>query len=118
MDANQLRIGNLVYFGIVKEPIKILSINPNSSTIEMAEPIPLSEEWLLKFGFGKMEMPESEVNEYICDYFNWTNFQLHRKSNYNYFLSSWSDSIIGEIKYVHTLQNIFYCLTGGELTIT
>ena len=72
MKANELRIGNLVYYR--KEDYKVVLIaedlikidigygavqrfekNPIiSPNIDKLKPIPLTEEWLLKFGFDKV----------------------------------------------------------------
>jgi len=63
MKANELRIGNLVsYDGRIFEIDTIAKEFPTLNTIEFGigvvdweniEPIPLPEEWLIKFGFEK-----------------------------------------------------------------
>lgn len=56
MKASELRIGNLIY---EKRPLdldyRITDVRyiANDLAIEFIEPIPLTEEWLLKFGFEK-----------------------------------------------------------------
>lgn len=75
--------------------------------------IPLTEQWLKDFGF--------KVNGVMT-------FTLYRvfklsKSNYGYqlhcgnlFTTMTTEEIGVEITHVHQLQNLFFCLTGKELT--
>ena len=112
MKASNLRIGNYVNFGIVNEPIKVLSINPSSTTIEMAQPIPLTEEWLLKFGFSrdpKIGGDRIEFRVYRFDVltFNTNHGWWHNLQHLN----------ATPLDYVHQLQNLFFALTGEELTL-
>lgn len=119
MKANELRIGNFVYFlGNVHE-IEGLSkrLRPDVGHFQLSnmeysqkgfhlKPIPLTEEWLVKFGF---EMHENapwvlQKQPLMCNIGN--RFTWHYKT-----LS------IKDIKYVHQLQNLYFALTGEELTI-
>ena len=104
MDAKELRIGNYILFGVINEPIKITGgIDEKNTTIQMAKPIPLTEEWLLKFGFSKYGRLNTNDN-----------FKLI----YDYDLSTFYLDDIGlELKHVHQLQNLYFALTGKELTI-
>lgn len=76
--------------------------------------VPLTEEWLLKFGFVKYEGWDSQI--YWClesDKENFNRFEL-------FLTMQGFESPSGKaIKYVHTLQNcyFFHELTGNELTI-
>jgi len=114
MKANELRIGNLVqhkYSGIIKtdiNAISIVEIQNREDIEEIYSPIPLTEEWLLKFGFvklGKLDffyISEQEMNFKVsCDLkmIAWYNLQLHGV----------------EIKHVHQLQNLYFALTNTEL---
>ena len=125
MDARELRIGNYIqYFGNVVQVKGIVnesngfvlqlnagdfaSINSNS-----LEPIPLTEEWLLKFGF-KAHTYEDEVFGYVLNDFGYINEYQFRIRNFIYF-----EGIIipKAIKTVHQLQNLYFALTVDELTI-
>lgn len=77
------------------------------------QPIELTEEWLLKLNFEKKEVYVSGVM-----YDGWLNFSFHLDINHikNTFFYHWMGGNI-EIKYVHQLQNLFFALTGEELTI-
>jgi len=120
MKANELRVGNLVERdGNILEVIRVAKdgivnydlvrksqgMHVNSGNVI---PIPLTEEWLSKFGFEKNEngffdlIKDSEVEILIRDDY-WT-----------------CDGIVFSLfnlKYVHQLQNLFFVLTGEELKI-
>ena len=101
MEANQLRIGNWyisVKFGV---PVRC----------EMFEPIPLTEEWMLKFGFEKHDF-------YYA--INWgINGVLIMKYlvPYSLFAMELGIGFKKTLQYVHQLQNLYFDLTGEELTI-
>ncbi len=126
MKASELRIANLVY-NEFKEVITVNSIRDagvNGYSIETIKPIPLTEEWLLKFGF---EVIGTYVNEgiLVTDYgINITDCNNDEKL----IVSDWNmDVSIGDYseddyyvcnfnyQYVHQLQNLYHALTGKEL---
>ena len=123
MKAQDLRIGNLVEYKITdefderKEWWEVSEIDADDihwlSKVDTNDDdfraIPLTEEWLLKFGF-----------ENYCQHF------LKRGSIEFYIWGSLSDNTkfaikaldtLIEIKYVHQLQNIYFSLEGEELKI-
>jgi hypothetical protein len=118
MKANELRIGNLVmYDGRVFEIDTIAKEFPTLNTIEFGigvvdwmniNPIPLTKEWLLKFGFYKSD--------------NYGNDE-YRLDGYSYFRGRFYISDCDEcgedveINFVHELQNLYFALTKKELTI-
>lgn len=116
MKANELRIGNYI-----KDPynktIRLVSVEKDAS---MLTPIPLTEEWLVRFGFKKL------VNS--CSYFI-TDILYLALCNNDFFIVSteyedeeppflYHPEVAHklEIKYVHQLQNLYFSLTGEELT--
>jgi hypothetical protein len=112
MKASDLRIGNIIkddrkakdWRFVTHRIISDLASNPN---IELYHQVPLSEEWLKRFGFEKHGPPQ-------CNSTYWT-----VKHIVDVF---WEDGrfvngIDREIKYVHQLQNLYFALTGEELTI-
>jgi len=123
MKAAELRIGNYYIFadyeGIVCR--KVIEIKHNEFGLigdydgvnfEICQPIPLTEEWLLKFGFELIN------NDY------WQSrsleLKLHLTVNKNKMIPEFNDKrlIVGyDFKHVHQLQNLFYCLCGEELKI-
>jgi hypothetical protein len=123
MKANELRIGNCLFvLGIDREVIvsaifKTHYVCEDYNGIRFEEslrinyhPIPLTEEWLLKFGFEKT--------------MSWTYVKdLVGKLKLVYYLGEkgWSIgfksySDFPNLKYVHQLQNLYFALTGEELT--
>jgi hypothetical protein len=76
--------------------------------VEEIEPIPLTEEWLLKFGFHLDSYKNFELNNINI---NRLNFKLTIFED-----DDWYDIPI-KTKYVHQLQNLYFALTGEELII-
>ena len=85
------------------------------SYCETFKPIHLTEEWLVRFGFKYSDY----YNNYRIiagDYHN--SIQLiDGEWLYNGDISDASRYSIRGIKYVHTLQNLFYALNDEELTL-
>jgi hypothetical protein len=126
VEANELRIGNLVKWEDESNDIVIVSSIINGDTDAEAticydelvtnecgevylfefKPILLTEEWFVKFGFEK----ENDV-------FKKARFEIYRPVSYVGYLFCEGNLIIRELKYVHTLQNLYFALTGEELTI-
>jgi hypothetical protein len=67
------------------------------------QPIKLTEEWLLKFGFEKKESIWS-LNE--IELTSWFTFRFSK-----------NPLKLQEIDYVHQIQNLYFALTGEELII-
>lgn len=129
IQANELRIGNLVY----DRGDKILRIDywerkdmiaqkvvvggfvghPFTEDIEFLKPIPLTEEWLLKFGF-EFGM---KFQDFVKGKYKFT--QLKNKILYGEFSEEgiFYFNTITKIKYLHQLQNLYFALTNEELTI-
>jgi hypothetical protein len=113
MKAQELRIGNWIQFRHTETPVRItlgdFVREYNNEHLEDYEPIPLTEEWLVKFGFefdkgcsywkSEIELTKDTMEEYFTA-FDCRGFGLCEK----------------EIKHVHQLQNLYFALTGEELT--
>lgn len=73
-------------------------------------PIPLTEEWLLKFGFK-----ESEYDIFIND--DCEGLRLISYGKFEGYQASWWNNEIINLDYLHQLQNLYLSLTGEELTL-
>ena len=114
MKANELRIGNYVnyngkdcVFGIYD----IVNLHDDEDCADLTNPIPLTEEWLLKFGFiANKYNDEFTKGRYTLD------CEYTDKGVYN-FVIDMQTCIDVDIKHVHQLQNLYFALTGEELSI-
>lgn len=78
--------------------------------VDGVEPIPLTEEWLLKFGFKKEwgKLYQIEANY----------FPVFMDDNVTWYYSADCYHYTGKaLEYVHQLQNLYFTLTGEELKI-
>jgi hypothetical protein len=104
MKAEELRIGNWVKDENGPYQIKGEHLDEdNFPTIQTWE-IPLTQEWLLKFGF-EFKAVGSEFIGHNMILHNWLNSREY---------VSWG---VVKLKYVHQLQNLYFALTGRELTL-
>lgn len=118
---NELRIGNWVYQTIEETyeyQVKADDFAENLTKVYHA-PIPLAEEWLVKFGFEKVSS-HFEIGEDIRRYALYINStgngftcQLLRTFNGVHTITNFATDML----YVHQLQNLYFALTGKELTI-
>ena len=124
IQLQEIRIGNLVFdkkrnrivtvWGIESNHDKIVVNFANGSGVysidlKHIEPIPLTEEWLLDFGF---EEKSKSKNFYLGNF----RFNILKPANYNGFIfCDGYDVITDRIKYVHQLQNLYFDLKGEHL---
>jgi len=124
MNAQELRIGNWHYHN--PNPGVPCKINHCSDLDKMrllyCDPIPLTEDWLLKFGFEKET--EGKPWYYINHDALWSLYIDIENSGLEYHLMSEEDideitaiDLAINIKHVHQLQNLYFALTGEELKI-
>jgi len=113
MEAKDLRIGNYVSVDECSTwAITELDIVAVCTFKGSHKPIPLTEEWLVKFGF--FEKYKSCFNRWNIKGFSLNdnedrNGDLQGVFIYDYKL---------EVSYVHQLQNLYFALTGEELETT
>jgi len=132
--ANELRIGNYFCLNTIDEncqPVKIFT-QANSMFIRdcehygekwTGEPVPLSEDILLRLGFVRIDHSWSlndgsenyhyEINgneRHFLLYFNGRQFSANdgKLSSFRY----------ENNKHLHQLQNLYFALTGTELTLS
>ncbi len=112
MKASELRIGNIVDKGtIVSFYEKGIHVGfGNCFDFNKCNPIPLTKEWLLKFGFTFDSIGSCHLysGETAIIYIDLCPLNLSIGINYEHIE-------INHIKYVHQLQNLYFALTGEEL---
>ena len=142
MNAQELRIGNIVtdeWYDSFKNIITVDSINgkgielfidDDGNFTELAQTwiesempfdtlrgIPLTEEWLLKLGFENLINgfhknisidQELSINIKTFEIFVFRNDPIHGGTD---FIG------LNSIQHVHQLQNLYFALTGNELTL-
>jgi hypothetical protein len=114
MKAQDLRIGN--YVNISKKVNQMQLVNfveiHYTENFENYEPIPLTEEWLLKFGFVKLDKSHFKIIQ--KDIFK-SPFTITLDENEIFtfaFQGFWY-----QLEFLHQLQNLYYCLCCEELEI-
>lgn len=108
MKANELRIGNLVEYSDGAGFVELCSLEIHKIDIGKVyvKPIPLTEEWLVRFGFRKtFDSPFED--------FEWSDNNLQLSEKFDCYLGKFTQPI----KYVHRLQNVYFALTGEELKL-
>lgn len=121
LKENDLRIGNFIkvissnktfdsYITQAKG-YDIVRIEEKSFTYWNYEPVILTEEWLLKFGFEKI-IGSNESN-FTNGVYNLFANSLGELNFYFFKEGDWYQ----KIDYVHQLQNLYFALTGSELTV-
>ena len=141
MKATELRIGNYVYYehtthivsGVhgnkvyswwVKDGEPVIEYeakdisgtqveNPYIDVISQYEPIPLTEEWLIKLGFEKLTDSKDGFKNTTYTYTKGISFIVYFdgvRLSTNFWMGN-------EKHYIHQLQNLFYVLSGEELIL-
>lgn len=133
IDVRTLRFGNIVaidYQNSEKLPCAVLIIDGANSGVftDLAEhlfvsgedlhPIPLTEEWLLSFGFepnlgvftkSRSEELGHDFGNFSVSFYDDTQMKVWKGGRYI--------GVIGSCGFVHQFQNLTFALTGQELTI-
>ncbi len=126
----EVRIGNFVGFeNIVCKVVEITTIGfyvmqengeNYKNTWADLQPIPLTEEWLLKFGFEK-----EKRDRFYSYYLNETDENQFSRQRIDYWFGDDDFCLCRagvcfkrvKLQYIHQLQNLYFALTGEELTI-
>lgn len=149
MEANELRIGNYVEHEDANEIVEGIHYNNENDylllignylrPIKEIKPVPLTEDWLLRFGFerqkeriyNKTQLPNGGNNGFhnAVEYLNKSNNQVlygapyeGAENGYHYIFGSVTtdfgeDYISKKVEFVHQLQNLYFALTGKELEL-
>jgi hypothetical protein len=126
MTAAELRINNWYKNMSIDNPFNQIKYGHEIDYVAVyCEPIPLTEEWLLKFGFEKgnhnwfrLYFDYDNLADSDCFTYNINSKMLCLESFYD---GEKKGSIqllsLGE-KHVHQLQNLYFALTNEELKIS
>jgi hypothetical protein len=140
MKANELRIGNWVYDYdeelIIVSGISygyVYSSKLGETTLARIKPIPLTEEWLVKFGlvydgsnFFYDYLNNDSINETLSlettggiDDLGTIEIGIFsaKFDNWGVIEDTMINCTLKHIKYVHQLQNLFYILNGKDLEL-
>jgi hypothetical protein len=118
MKANELRIGNWIKDGNDFEQVTIYHLDCLSIARCEFDPIKLTEEWLLKFGFEKWEA-KFNMGSSSQPTVGWIHGKFNLYKSYQGITHEQHISMNNLIcKSVHQLQNLYFALTNEELTWT
>ena len=126
IQENKLRVGNLLNYQTAEgdvvnlttdfHAIKWATEDPKGFNL-VHSPIPITEEWLIKFGFKQYNDFGVKFNTFdlmpLCGFgydIDTKQVVILEKGNPN---SHWIER---KIEYVHELQNLYFALRGQELT--
>ena len=133
MDVRELRIGNFVnnkfgeleyseVKGLGEDYVDLNEITWDHPLPEDIEPIPLTKDWLLKFGVKKI-YEKNKDREVLQDCFilkldYYSEITIETDFSFGVQSTNSDDSVCFQfdiIKSVHQLQNLYFALTGKEL---
>jgi hypothetical protein len=113
MKANELRVGNWVYDIRGEQNIQC-DLQFMKQAHDRLYPIPITEEWLLKFGFDKHPNPNGTRSWcYYKDRERWVIQSMLDLNSFSFGITP----LKPELNFVHQLQNLYFALTGEELEI-
>lgn len=132
LNPSELRIGNIVWesssftpspddfeeivVGAINGIDKVVLDNQNNIySYDYLYPIPLTPEWLGRFGFTK----QGDGSFYI-QVGNTLYLEFDNDLSCSIIPETWSGSAVytfADISHLHQLQNLYFALTGEELTI-
>ena len=142
----ELRIGNCFFnqttvrecVGVLEDRIyywdrEISILKPVWQSVELLDPIPITEEWLKRFGFSIEGTELGDEGALVIedpilapDYYEELIMWTPKGKGRRYIEDMDKDTInvlqnydkrMSHIKYVHQLQNLYFALTGSELTL-
>jgi len=121
ISSKELRIGNYIY-GITDRVEIVDAISEDElkthtpkledyhwDELKYYNPIPLTEEWLLKLGMVNNSNEWEKRHEEI-------NFIIERFNNKYYYTGGEGVILSKPMNYLHELQNLCYAITGKDLT--
>lgn len=130
IQANELRIGNYYMYagndGIVYAKVNTIQYNQfgllsdcDGVNFGICAPIPITEEWLLKFGFKKDEfILKFSVGLFWCINNCDDSFYIDFDEDFRgFYIGLNGYGYLKNINHIHELQNLYFALTNKELNI-
>jgi hypothetical protein len=125
MKNTELRIGNYVeIYGRVEKVVDVMCDSVNTFYIEgahygLVNPIPLTEELLEKLGFEKYEFFKTRFRykKGVFEFRHGVDLLMIGRHEKAMRCASCIGLFSDNYEYVHQLQNLYFALTGEELTI-
>lgn len=127
--ANDLRIGNFLIFKTYVKPETTIAVdsellhkiaNSDLYSDTYCNPIPLTAEWLLKFGFefpNNQRIETGSTNYWIKNGFTLSMGDWGKGFHFGFEISHGCINNSVMIYHVHQLQNLYFALKGEDLTI-
>ena len=125
INQNELRNNNWIQRNGLENPfmvnatfIRPIGVEKGVYNYEDFKPIPLTGEWLIKFGFKKyiFGSEEGEKND-KCNEYSKDRLTIMDWGDGFVMNNAFSFDLRVQLKTVHQLQNLFFALTGKELLI-
>jgi hypothetical protein len=126
MKATQFRIGNLVCWKDSGKEFEITLQSLYEGANLDWKPLPVTKERLLRFGFKEVKTSNGDfvlkiqknTELLVGEYQIWVDLGIENETN-EIMISLVCDSqwLFTKNKYVHQLQNLFFCLSGKELKL-
>ena len=127
MTASELRIGNWVNIFLNDVDYNTIQIKVDDLYYILQkngiyEPVPLTEEWLTKFGFEYVNKGDNDYIVYADPNHNYyLQLDVRKRDNKWIILDNTANELTAfamvDIVHVHQLQNLFFALTGEALTL-
>jgi hypothetical protein len=126
MQAQELRIGNWVKnnFGDELQITRISKVFASGYLLESVSPIPLTEEWLFKFGFKYNYFEDEDgyiiSNDHVLSLGECSELSIEDDFSFGIASKTSDETVCFDndiIESVHRLQNIYHALTGEELKL-
>ena len=106
MDSRHFRIGNLVIWKDSGKKFEITLQSLYEGANLDWNPMPVTQELLLSFGFKKCNMGGFSIKT-----------DTYEKIEFNSMLDCWVNGTKKPIKYIHQLQNLYFALKQKELIL-
>lgn len=114
MKVNELRVGNWIHLSSNTDGIEtdlqccLFHLRELDSVKYVYTPIPLTEEWLVKFGFHVPSIKSRPYGKLGV-------IEVGSLPAGDWYYDDGLSVICSNTKYVHQLQNLYFALTGFEL---